>query len=76
MCDPAPETIIGEGALSKETMDMRIPFERSAESMEDTDKAGDKVFGPVDLAEHPEDNAADSEKKAVKERAVMQEEGA
>ncbi|GAA0803273.1 hypothetical protein GCM10008910_36230 [Faecalicatena orotica] len=34
-----------ESAFREETMDiMRVPFERAAESMEDTEKAGNKVL--------------------------------
>lgn len=34
-------------------MDMWIPFQIPAESMEDTDKAGSKVFRLVKIEEHP-----------------------
>jgi len=38
-----PEAVIGESNLSKQTMDVWIPFQRSAEGMQDTDEARDKV---------------------------------
>ncbi len=38
-----PEAVIREGAFGKKAMDMGIPFQRPAESMQDTDEAGDKV---------------------------------
>lgn len=43
VCGRVPEAAIGETTLGKETMDMRVPFQRSAESMEDTNEARDKV---------------------------------
>ena len=72
----APGTVIRESAFGKEAVDMGIPFEGPAESMEDTDKTGDKIFAFVQLVEHPEDDAADGTEKAVKERTILQEERA
>lgn len=46
---------------------MRIPFERSAEGMEDADETGHKVPAFVHFMEETEDGAADSLKKAVNE---------
>lgn len=47
MRNGAPEEVFADSAFGKKTMDMRIPFEVTAESMKDTDKAGsDRVrFG-------------------------------
>ena len=45
----APEGVIGEAALGNKAMDVRVPLERAAEGMEDTDEAGDKVFGFIKL---------------------------
>lgn len=67
--DP-PEAVIGEAAFSKKTMDMRIPFQRSAEGMQDTDETGDKVSAFVQFKEHSENDTADGLKKAVKPGAV------
>lgn len=72
----SPEAIIRETAFGKETVDMRIPFERPAKGMEDADETGHKVFAFVDLMEEPENDTADSLKKAAKERAVIQKERA
>ena len=60
-----PETVIGEAALRKEAVDMGIPFEGPAESMEDTDEAGNKVFTFIKIVEKREDNTADGLEKAV-----------
>ena len=76
MFNDSPEAVIRETAFGKETVDVRIPFERSAEGMEHADKPGHKVFGFVHFMEEPEDDTADSLKKAVKERAVIQKERA
>ena len=42
--DSTPEAVIRKPAFSKEAVDMRVPFKRTSEGMEDADKAGDKVF--------------------------------
>ena len=42
--DP-PEAVIREAAFRKETVNMWIPFQGSAEGMQDTDEPRDKVFG-------------------------------
>ena len=44
--------------------------------MEDADETGHKIPAFVQFMEEPEDDTADSLKKAVKERAVIQEERA
>lgn len=72
----SPEAVIGEAAFSEKTVDMWIPFERPAEGMQDTDETGDKVSFFVHFMEHPENNAAYSAKKAVKEGAVIEKERA
>lgn len=72
----SPEAVIGEAALSKKTMDMWIPFQRSAKGMQDTDETGDKVSAFVQFMEHSENNTANSLKKAVKQGAVTQKERA
>ena len=74
--DVSPETIIREAALGKEAVDMWIPFQGSAEGMEDTDETWDKIFAFIQFMEHPEDDTADSLEKTVKEGAVVQEERA
>ena len=42
--------------------------------MEDADETGNKIFWHVHLEKQTKDNAADSLKKAVKERAVFKKE--
>ena len=48
-------------------MNVRVPFERTAEGMKNTDKTRDKVFGIVEVMKHTKDNTADCLKEAVKE---------
>ena len=48
----APETLVRETAFGNEAVYMGVPFQRASESMEDTDKARDKVIGHVELMEH------------------------
>ena len=72
MLNNFPEAVIGESAFGKKTMDMGIPFQRSAEGMQDTDETGDKVSAFVHFMEHSENDAADSLKKAVKQGAFIQ----
>ena len=49
----APEAVITVTAFGKETVDVRIPFEIPAKSMEDHDVAGSKIFGMVQVKKHP-----------------------
>lgn len=74
MSDGAPEAVIRVTAFGDEAVDMRVPFERTAKSMKDTDETGHEVFGLIHIMEHTEYNAADSRKKAVEEGAVFEEE--
>lgn len=71
-----PETIIGKAAFGNETVDMRIPFQGSAESVQDADEAGDKISAFIHLVEKPEDDTADSLEEAVKQVTVIEEERA
>lgn len=55
---------------------MRIPFERSAEGVQDADETGDKVSAFVQFMKHSENDIANSLKKAVKQGAVTPKERA
>ena len=55
----APEAVITVTAFGKETVDVRIPFEIPAKSMEDHDVAGSKIFGMVQVKKHPCYNTGD-----------------
>ena len=74
MSDGAPEAVIRVTAFGDEAVDTRVPFERTAKSMKDTDETGHEVFGLIHVMKHAEHNAADSRKKAVEEGAVFEEE--
>lgn len=70
----APESIIRISAFSKKTVDVGVPFERTAESMKDTNKARDKIFRFVQGEKEFFDDIGNSLKEAVKQIAVFQEE--
>lgn len=71
-----PEAVIRKTAFSKKAVNMWIPFQGSAESMQDADKAGDEVSALIHLVKKPEDDTADGLEEAVKQGTVRQEEGA
>jgi hypothetical protein len=52
---------------------MRIPFKVTTKGMENTDKAGSKIFRFIQLVKHAEDTVADRMKEAVKKGTVIQE---
>ena len=47
-----PETVIAVTAFGKKAVDVRIPFEIPAKSMEDHDIAGRIIFGMVQIEKH------------------------
>ena len=51
MFNNSPEAVIRETAFGKETVDVRILFERPAEGMEDVDETGHKVSAFVHFME-------------------------
>lgn len=71
-----PETVIRKAAFGKKAVNMWIPFQGSAESVQDADKAGDEVSAFIHLVEEPEDDTADGLEEAVKQGTVIEEEGA
>lgn len=52
---------------------MRVPFKGAAKCMEDTDKAGDKIFGFVQREKEFFKDIGNSLKEAVEQGAVFQE---
>ena len=48
-----PESVITVTAFGKETVNVGIPFEVPAKSVEDHDVAGSKIFGMVQVKKHP-----------------------
>ena len=67
----SPEGIITVTAFGDETMDMRIPFEISAESMQDHDKTRGKVFMFIHFGKHTKDDTGDRMKETIKERTIL-----
>lgn len=74
MFDMTPETIITVAAFGKDAVDVGIPFEVAAKSMEDHDIAGSKIFGMVQFQKHAGYDTGDGMEKAVEERTVVKEE--
>ena len=54
-------------------MNMRIPFKWAPKGVEDADKAGNKVFGFIQLIKHTKNDTTDSKKQTVKERTIFKE---
>lgn len=76
MLNNSPETVIGEASFGKKAMDMWIPFQRPAKSVQDANETRDKVSAFIQCMEHSENDAADSLKKITKEETVTQKERA
>ena len=55
-------------------MDMRIPLETAAESVQNADKAGSKAFSFTELPKHIKDDVANGMKETVEQRTVSAEE--
>lgn len=70
MFDITPKAVIAKAAFGNETVDMRVPFEVSAEGMQDHNEARGEIHRFVLLREHAGDHAGDSMKQAVKEGTV------
>ena len=73
MVDIPPETVITVTAFRNEAVNVGIPFQVSAKGVKNHDKTGSKIHGFVLFEKHAGNNAVNSKKKAVKERAVIQE---
>ena len=43
MGNGTPKAVLVKSTFGKEAMDMRVPFEITAKSMQDTDKTGNKI---------------------------------
>ena len=61
----APKTIIAVATFGNQTVNVRIPFEIPAKSME--------VFGLVYYKEHTGKNAGNRMEKTMKQRSVLKE---
>lgn len=74
MMDIAPEAVVTIAALGNEAVDMGVPFQIPAESMEDHDKAGREVHGFIEFQEHAGHDTGNSVEKAAEQAPVMEEE--
>ncbi len=73
--DMTPGAVITETAFGEEAVDMGIPFEVSAKSVEDHDISRGEIFGLVELEKHTGDDTGDRMKETAQERAVLEEKG-
>lgn len=62
-----PGSKVASTAFRNQGMDVRIPFQIPSKGMEDADKTRSKMFGPVKLEEHTQDDIPDRMEQAVKE---------
>ena len=70
----APEAVITVTTFGKDAVDVRIPFEISAKSVEDHDISGSEVLGMVQIEKHTGYDTGDGMKETVEERTVLKEE--
>ena len=54
---------------------MRIPFEVTTESVEDTDETGSKSLGFIHFVEHVEDSRPNSPEEAIERCSVLKKKG-
>lgn len=50
---------------------MWVPLQGAPERVKDADESRNKVFGFIDVVEHPQGNTAYSQEEAVEEGAVL-----
>ena len=73
--DMTPGAVITVTAFGEEAVDMGIPFEIPAKSVEDHDISRGEIFGLVELEKHTGDDTGDRMEETVQERAVLEEKG-
>lgn len=73
--DMTPGAVITETAFGEEAVDMGIPFEVPAKSVEDHDISGSEIFGLIELEKHTGDDTGNRMEETVQERAVLEEKG-
>ena len=69
-----PEAVITVTTFRKDAVDVRIPFEISAKSVENHDISGSEVFCMVQIEKHTGYDTGDGMKEAVEEGTVLKEE--
>ena len=65
MIDMTPETIIAIATFGNKAVNMRIPFEVSAESMQNHNETRSKVFGFIHFEKHTGNNTINRVKEAA-----------
>lgn len=71
--DISPEPVIAVAALRNKAVNMGIPFQVPAKGVKNHNKPRCEIHGFILFKKHTGNNAVNSVKKAVKERAVKQE---
>ena len=66
-----PEAVITVTTFGKDAVDVRIPFEISAKSVENHDIAGSEVLGMVQIEKHTGYDTGDGMKETVEEGTVL-----
>lgn len=61
----SPEAVIRKTAFGKKAMNVRILLQRSAEGMQNTNEARNKIFTFIHFMEHSENDTTNRLKKAV-----------
>ena len=70
----APEAVITVTTFGKDAVDVRIPFEISAKSVENHDISGSEVLGMVQIEKHTGYDTGDGMKETVEEGTILKEE--
>lgn len=73
--DMTPGAVITVTAFGEEAVDMGIPFEVPAKSVEDHDISRGEIFGLVELEKHTGDDTGDRMEETAQERAILEEKG-
>ena len=69
-----PEAIITVATFREQTMNVRVPLQISAKSVENKNKTRSEVLGFVKFKEHAGNNAFYGMKKTIKQRPVIEKE--
>lgn len=71
--EASPFTIITKSAFGDQTVNVGVPLQIPAKSVQDADETGSKAAGFVYFIKHAHDDTAYRGKQAVKKRAVFKE---
>ena len=66
MFNTLPRSNASDSDFRDKNVNMRIPLKVASEGVKNADKAGSKMLGFIELAEHTKDDIADRMKETVK----------